>query len=80
MPKNVKISYNGGDSGSEKCKLSYGGAYDGVWRSPPSTGVWNQAVGFVLVPLAVAMKNFITFDSLYKETEKKWYFQFDLQK
>jgi hypothetical protein len=34
----------------------------------------------VLVPLAVAMNNFITFDLFHKEIEKKKYFQFDLQK
>jgi hypothetical protein len=44
MRKKLKLSSDGGDSGSKKCKLGYVGEYFGVWRS--------QAVGFVLVRLA----------------------------
>jgi hypothetical protein len=49
MRKKMKLSSDGGDCGSKKCKLGYGGAYGGVWRS--LAGVW-RAVGFVLVRLA----------------------------
>jgi hypothetical protein len=28
-----KLNSDGGDSGSKKCKLYYGGVYSGVWRS-----------------------------------------------
>jgi hypothetical protein len=31
--KKLKLSSNGGNSGSKKCKRGYGGAYGGVWRS-----------------------------------------------
>jgi hypothetical protein len=52
MRKKMKLSFDGGDSGSKKCKRGYGGAYGGVWRSLRLVGVWSQAVGFVLVRLA----------------------------
>jgi hypothetical protein len=41
----IKLSSDGGDSGSEKCKLGYGGAYC-------LEEVCSQAVGFVLMRLA----------------------------
>jgi hypothetical protein len=47
----VVISSDGGDSGSKKCKRSYGGVYNGVWRSVRLAGVWGVAVGFVLMRL-----------------------------
>jgi hypothetical protein len=52
MRKKLKLSFNGGDSGSKKCKRGCSGAYGGVWRSLRFAGVWSQAVGFVLVRLA----------------------------
>jgi hypothetical protein len=52
MRKKLKLSYDGIDSGSKKCKQGYGDAYGGVWRSLRLAGVWSQAVGFVLVCLA----------------------------
>jgi hypothetical protein len=52
MWKKFKLSYNGDDSGSNKSKRGYDGAYGGVWRSLRLTGVWSQAVGFVLVRFA----------------------------
>jgi hypothetical protein len=33
MRKKLNLSYDGGDSGSKKCKRDRGGAYGGVWRS-----------------------------------------------
>jgi hypothetical protein len=51
MRKILKLSPDGGDSGSKKCKRGYGGAYGGVWRSLRLMIVWSQAVGFVLVRL-----------------------------
>jgi hypothetical protein len=33
MRKKFKLSSDGGDSGSNKCKRGYGGAYGGVWWS-----------------------------------------------
>jgi hypothetical protein len=50
--KKLKLSSDGGDAGSEKCKRCCDGAYGGVWRSLLLTGVWSQSVGFVLVRLA----------------------------
>jgi hypothetical protein len=35
----LKLSSGGGDSGREKCKLGYGGAYGGVWWNLPLAGV-----------------------------------------
>jgi hypothetical protein len=66
MRKKLKLSSDGGDSTSKKCKPGYGGAYGGVWRSLPLAGVWSQAAGFVLVRLtgnlaSVAVKMFSTF-------------------
>jgi hypothetical protein len=52
MRKKLKLSSEGGDSGSKKCKRGYGDAYDGVWQSLRLAGVWSQAVRFVLVLLA----------------------------
>jgi hypothetical protein len=37
--KKMKLSSDGGDCGSNKCKRNHDGAYGGVW---------SQAVGFVL--------------------------------
>jgi len=48
----LKLSSDGGYSGIEKCKLGYVSACGWVWRSLRLTGVWSQAVGFVLVRLA----------------------------
>jgi hypothetical protein len=31
----MKLSSDGGDFGSKKCKRSYGGAYGGDWRGLP---------------------------------------------
>jgi hypothetical protein len=39
MRKKSKLSSNGGDSGSKKCKQGYGEAYGGVWRSLRLAGV-----------------------------------------
>jgi hypothetical protein len=47
--KKLKLSPDGGDSGSKKCKRGYGGVYGGVWRSLRLARVWSQAVGFLLV-------------------------------
>jgi hypothetical protein len=52
MRKKFKLSSDGGDSGSKKCKRGYGRAYRGVWLTLRLVGVWSQAVGFVLVRLA----------------------------
>jgi hypothetical protein len=52
MWKKLKLISDNGNSGSKKFKSGYGGAYGGVWRSLRLTGVWSQAVGFVLVRLA----------------------------
>jgi hypothetical protein len=59
MREKLKLSSDGGDYGSKKCKRGCGGAYGGVWRSPRLAGVWSQAVGFVfgknLASVAVKM-------------------------
>jgi hypothetical protein len=39
MRKKLKLSPDGGDSGSKKCKRRYGGAYGGVWRKLRLAGV-----------------------------------------
>jgi hypothetical protein len=49
IQKQLKLSSDSGDSGSKKCRLGYGDACGGVWRSLRLGGVWSQAVGFVLV-------------------------------
>jgi hypothetical protein len=48
MPKQLKLSSDGEDSGSKKCKRGYGGAYGGAWRSLSLAGVWSQGIGFLL--------------------------------
>jgi hypothetical protein len=48
MRKKLKSNSDSGDSDSKKCK----GGYGGVCWSLPLSGVWSQAVGFVLVRLA----------------------------
>jgi hypothetical protein len=50
--KKLKLSSDGGDPGSKKCKRGYGGACGGVWRSLRMAGVLSHSVGFVLVRLA----------------------------
>jgi hypothetical protein len=52
MRKKLKLSSDGGDSGSKKCKRGFGGVCVWVWWSLRLEGVWSQAVGFVLVRLA----------------------------
>jgi hypothetical protein len=47
--KKIKLSSDGGDSDSKKCKRGYGGAYGWVWRSLRLAGVCSQAVGLALV-------------------------------
>jgi hypothetical protein len=47
----LKLSSDGGDSDSKKCKRGYVGAYGGVWQCPRLAGVWIQSVGFVLARL-----------------------------
>jgi hypothetical protein len=44
MRKKLKLSSDGGDSGSKKYKRGYGG----VWRRLRLAEVWSQAVGFLL--------------------------------
>jgi hypothetical protein len=51
MRKKLKLSSDGGDSGTKKYKRGYGGAYGGVWRSLRLAEDKSQAVGFVLLPL-----------------------------
>jgi uncharacterized membrane protein len=50
--KKIKLSSDGNDSGSNKCKRGYGGAYGGVWGSLHVVVFWSQVFGFVLVSLA----------------------------
>jgi hypothetical protein len=33
MRKQLELSSDGGDSGNNKCKRGYGGAYGGIWQS-----------------------------------------------
>jgi hypothetical protein len=47
MRNKLKLSTDGGDSGSKKCKRGCGGSCGGVWLSLRLTGVWSYAVGFV---------------------------------
>jgi hypothetical protein len=48
MQKKLKLSSDGGNSGSKKCKQGYGG----VWWSLHLAKVWSHMVDFVLVHLA----------------------------
>jgi hypothetical protein len=50
--KKLKLISDGSDCGSKKRKRGYGGTYGEVWWSLRLTGVWTQAVDFVLVRLA----------------------------
>jgi hypothetical protein len=52
LREKFKLSFDGCDSGSMKCKRGYGSAYGGVWRGVRLAEVWSQVVGFVLVSLA----------------------------
>jgi hypothetical protein len=48
-----KLSFDGGNSGSKKCKEGcYGFTCDGVWQSLCLEGVWSHAVFFFWVHLA----------------------------
>jgi hypothetical protein len=47
MRKKLKLSSDGGNSGSKVWKRSYGGDNGGEWRLL-LVGVWSQAAGFVL--------------------------------
>jgi hypothetical protein len=51
MQRNLILSSNGSDCGSRKCKRGYNVTCGGVCQSLRLTGVWSQAVGFVLVRL-----------------------------
>jgi hypothetical protein len=62
MQKTLKLSSDGGDSGSNKCKRGYGGACGEVWWNLRLAGVWRQAdrlsvgaFGMNLVSVAVKM-------------------------
>jgi hypothetical protein len=41
----MKLSSDGGDSGSKKCKRGYVGAYSGVWRSLRLAEIWSLESG-----------------------------------
>jgi hypothetical protein len=43
--KKLKLSSDGGKSGSKKCKRGYGGTYSEVWWNLPMTGVWGLESG-----------------------------------
>jgi hypothetical protein len=49
MRKKLKLSSDGDDSGSKKCKTGYDSVSDGVRQSLPLAVVYSQAVGCVLV-------------------------------
>jgi hypothetical protein len=66
MRKKLKLSPDGGDSGSNKCKRGYGSAYCGVWReSGVRRSILSVAFGKNLASLATKM--FFTFDLLNTE-------------
>jgi hypothetical protein len=44
MRKELKLSSDGGVSGSKECKSGSGGAYDGVWRSLYLAEIWLQSL------------------------------------
>jgi hypothetical protein len=49
--KIYKLSSDGDDFSSKKCKRGNGRACGGVWMSLCLVGVWSQVVGIVLVRL-----------------------------
>jgi hypothetical protein len=52
MRNNLKLSSDGGDSGSKKFKRGYDGAYGAAWRSLLLARICSRAVGFMLMRLA----------------------------
>jgi hypothetical protein len=67
--KMLKLRSDSGDSGVKNCN---GGAYGEVWRSMRLSGVWSQAVGFLLVCFVALWRqspreDFFTFNLLYKD-------------
>jgi hypothetical protein len=67
MRKKLKLSSDGGDSGSNKYRRGYGGAYGGVWRSLESGGRFCVgAFGRNLASVAVKMfSHFIYFTNKF---------------
>jgi hypothetical protein len=63
----LKLSYDGGDSDSNKCKPGYSGACGGVQQSAFVESL-ESAVGFVLVRLAGirCREDVFTFKTFYK--------------
>jgi hypothetical protein len=54
----MKLSSDGGDSGSSKYQRGYGGVHGGVCRSLRLAGIWSQSFGFVLVRSEVTVRMF----------------------
>jgi hypothetical protein len=81
MRMKLKLSFDGGESGSKKCKRGYGGAYGGVWRSLESGGRFCvRAFGKNLTSVAEKMfthliyflkkfYKFCTFNAIFKEND-----------
>jgi hypothetical protein len=80
--KKLKLSSDGDDSGSKKCKRSYDGTNGGVWRSLRLAGFWSQAVGlgwcvwqedvfavkmFSHLMCFIIFYNFFTFNAIFKD-------------
>jgi hypothetical protein len=69
MRKKLKLSSDGGDSGTKKCKRGYGDAYGRVWRSIESGGRFCVgAFGRNLASVAVKMFSHLIY--LIKKFEK----------
>jgi hypothetical protein len=52
MQKQSKLSSDGTGSGGEKCERSHGDIFGWVWQILHMAGIWSQAVGFMLAPVA----------------------------
>jgi hypothetical protein len=76
MRKQLKLSPEGGNSSSKKCKGDYYGVCGEVCRSLRLAGIWSQAVGSFGVFAEIWLKSpclcFLNLGCFIKEVHKRW--------